>query len=65
MLFNIFINDLDEEKGFSSDLKMTHIWKIASTSEDNYKFQKELSRLEHWLYSIFLNAAKSKVLQYI
>lgn len=58
VLFNIFINDLGEENGFSSDLKMTQIWKIASTSEDNHKFQKEIDRLEHWLYSIFLNGEK-------
>ena len=50
MLFNIFINDLDEEVQetlikFADDTKLGG---IANTLEDRNKLQCDLDRLERW-----------------
>ena len=53
MLFNIFINDLDEGvQGmlikFADDTKLGG---IANTLEDRNKIQNDLDRMEHWAKS--------------
>ena len=50
VLFNVFINDLDEEvQGmlikFADDTKLDG---IANTLEDRNKLQSDIDRLEHW-----------------
>ena len=66
VLFNIFINDLDDgiEGALIRFADDTKLGGIANTLEDKLNFQKDLDRLEHWALSnkMQFSGRKSKAL---